>query len=439
MDEKNSKRIGQSMKKKLAKIPANINHVYIMMTEACPLDCEYCYIKDRKTKNSVSDEHIDELISSFEYEKPRIIYFGGEPLLELNHIKEVTERWKHRCQFQVITSGLVNFDKFVDEVYKPNKDNFDIQISWDGYENNNRVLRNGSNKQDRVFATIISTLEMGIPLQVRTVLNDENIGNLLKIYRTYRLLKQQHPHLTGDITIAHQKQFKEDFPQIFREQLVLVLKDIEDDIRNGIEPYFPLEFMKKMTTVLSERRVSSCDAGNYLVLKPSGDLYPCTILSQQNDEVDFIMGKVGDRDLDYDQIDRMRKTSEAPICQSCNVRAVCDGGCRYERVANFGQEWMGKVCGFTCGVSEAWYYEMKEWFLSLEAKVYDKVVQRLTLFNNWVINYDCGKHDDAKKYQTFDRSKLVEKPRVDYYKGEAAKFIPIIPVGKIKQNAVNQL
>ena len=418
------------MKQKIARIPANINHVYIMMTEACPLDCEYCYIKDRKTKNSVSDEHIDSLIEAFEYKEPRIIYFGGEPLLELNHIKEVTERWKHRCQFQVITSGLVNFEKFIDEVYKPNKAKFDIQISWDGYFNDNRVLRNGVNKQDRVIATIISTLEMGIPLQVRSVINDENIDNLYKIYQTYRHLKSLYPHLTGDITIAHQKDFKDDFPAKFREQLVLCLKHAEEDIKQGIEPYFPLEFMKKMTTVLSERRVSSCDAGNYLVLKPSGALYPCTILSQQNDDVDFIMGHAGDRELDYDQMDRMRKPSEAPICKTCNVRAVCDGGCRYERVANFGKEWMGKVCGFTCGVSEAWYFEMKDWVLSLNEPVYRKVIQRLTLFNNWVINYDTGRHDEAKKYQTFDRDKLIEKPRIDFYKGEASKFIPIIPVGK---------
>jgi radical SAM protein with 4Fe4S-binding SPASM domain len=427
------------MKRKIAKIPANINHVYIMMTEACPLDCEYCYIKDRQTKNAVSDEHIDSLIEAFEYANPRIIYFGGEPLLELKHIKEVTERWKHRCQFQVITSGLVNFDKFIDEVYIPNKDKFDIQISWDGYENNNRVLRNGSNKQDRVFSTIISTLDMGIPLQVRTVLNDENIDNLLKIYQTYRYLKLQYPHLTGDITIAHQKEFKDDFPEKFRHQLALTLKEVENDIKNGIEPYFPLEYMKKMTTVLSERKVSSCDAGNYLVLKPSGALYPCTILSQQNDDVDFIMGHAGDRELDYDQMDRMRKPSEAAVCQSCNVKAVCDGGCRYERVANFGEEWMGKVCGFTCGVSEAWYYEMKNWVLALDVNVYDKVIQRLTLFNNWVINYDCGKHDEAKKFQTFDRDALKITSRVDFYKGEAAKHIPIIPVGKIKANAVSKL
>lgn len=418
------------MKQKIAKIPANINHVYIMMTEACPLDCEYCYIKDRKTKNSVSDEHIDSLIEAFEYKEPRIIYFGGEPLLELNHIKEVTERWKHRCQFQVITSGLVNFEKFIDEVYKPNKTKFDIQISWDGYFNDNRVLRNGVNKQDRVIATIISTLEMGIPLQVRSVINDENIDNLYKIYLTYRHLKQLYPHLTGDITIAHQKHFEDTFPDKFREQLVLCLDKAREDIEEGIEPYFPLEFMKKMTTVLSERRVSSCDAGNYLVLKPSGALYPCTILSQQNDDVDFIMGHAGDRELDYDQMDKMRKPSEAPICKTCNVRAVCDGGCRYERVANFGKEWMGKVCGFTCGVSEAWYFEMKDWVLALSEPVYRKVVQRLTLFNNWVINYDNGKHDEAKKYQTFDRSKLIEKPRVDFYKGDASKYIPIIPVGK---------
>lgn len=419
------------MKKKMSKIPKHINHVYVMMTEACPLDCEYCYIKDRKTKNAVTDEQIDSLIEAFEYKEPRIIYFGGEPLLELNHIKEVTERWKHRCQFQVITSGLVNFDKFIDEVYLPNREKFDIQISWDGYYNDNRVLRNGKNIQDRVVATILSTLDMNIPLQVRTVLNDQNIDNLVQIYETYRFLKGKFPHLTGDITIAHQKHFNDDFPEKFRKNFVKTLKIIEEDIKNGIEPYFPLEYMRKMTTTINERKVSSCDAGSYLVLKPDGSLYPCTILSQQNDDVDFIMGHVGDKDLDYEQIDIMRKPKgEAEPCKTCNVKAVCDGGCRYERVANFGQEWMGKVCGFTCGVSEAWYYEIKKWIQEIDEPVYQKVVQRLSLFNHWIINYDNGKHDEAKKHQTWDRSKLfVKNERRNFYRLEGS-HIPIIPVGK---------
>ncbi|MFZ9241630.1 MAG: radical SAM protein [Sediminibacterium sp.] len=422
------------MKNKFARISSNINHVYLMLTEACPLDCEYCYIKDRQTKNNISDEAIDELVSSFEYHTPRIIYFGGEPLLEIEQIKRVTEKWKHKCQFQVITSGLVNFDKFIDEVYQPNKEKFDIQISWDGFENDNRLLRNGKNKQDRVMSVILTTLEMGIPLQVRSVINDENVDNLEKIYLTYRYLKQLYPHLTGDITIAHQKQFKDDFPEKFRNQYKKTLSIIQSDIENGIDPYLPLEYMKKMTTALNGRNVSSCDAGNYLVLKPNGDLYPCTILSQQNDDVDFKMGSIYDRDLDYDMMDKMRQPSEATKCKSCNVRSVCDGGCRYERVANFGENWQEKVCGFTCGVSEAWFYETVDWVKKIDESVYDKFIQRLVLFNNWVINYDCGKHDDAKKFQTFDRKNIQEKERVDFYKvyrdATEKKIIPIMPVSK---------
>ena len=73
--------------------------------------------------------------------------------------------------------------------------------------------------------------------------------------------------------------------------------------------------------------------------------------------------------------------------------------------------------------------------ISLSNPVYQKVIQRLNLYNNWIVNYDTGRHAEAKKHQTFDRSKLIEKPRVDFYKGDAARFIPIIPVGKAKSAA----
>ena len=53
--------------------------IYLMLTEACPNRCEYCYIKGRDNPATMTFDQIDKIIQE---EKPsRILFFGGEPLL----------------------------------------------------------------------------------------------------------------------------------------------------------------------------------------------------------------------------------------------------------------------------------------------------------------------------------------------------------------------
>ena len=50
--------------------------IYLMLTEACPNRCEYCYIKGRDNPATMTFEQIDQIIQT---EKPsRILFFGGD-------------------------------------------------------------------------------------------------------------------------------------------------------------------------------------------------------------------------------------------------------------------------------------------------------------------------------------------------------------------------
>lgn len=63
---------------------------YLMLTEACPLRCEYCYIKDRDNPARMSRDTMNLMMKKVQT-KPRIIFFGGEPLLGIDDIKWFTE------------------------------------------------------------------------------------------------------------------------------------------------------------------------------------------------------------------------------------------------------------------------------------------------------------------------------------------------------------
>jgi len=394
------------------KIPNHINHIYLMLTEYCPLRCEYCYIGDRDNKKATPMDTIDKAIKLFSCETPRIIFFGGEPLTQLNLMEEVFTKHYDHCQFQVITSGVVNFKKFVDDILVKNRDKWDVQVSWDGKEeggtpSQTRKLVNGNIVEAKVFENIMYALEKGCNIQVRGVLNDTNIPFFFNTYKIFRDLRQKY-RITGDFTIAHQMSFSDSFKHIFKEQLTLVLKDIQESLEvcpntkeDLLKLYMPLDVLNKMRNYLNNEpeRVSSCDAGNYVVLRPNGDLFPCTILSQREDSFSFKIGNVFDKAFDWDGLEALRHKSEADDCKTCKVRKLCDGGCRYERVINFGFDWEKKVCGFTCDNMNVWNDCFQEFFFNLSPSAREKLNVKKEIYDMWIINYSAVNVEEYEKYK----------------------------------------
>ena len=98
------------------KLPPIITHAYIMVTEQCNLRCQYCYIKNRDIKNEFPFEWMEKVKKMFTcYNKPRIIFFGGEPLLKVELIKQIVNEYKNK------DINIYHFDVYrledVDEFY----------------------------------------------------------------------------------------------------------------------------------------------------------------------------------------------------------------------------------------------------------------------------------------------------------------------------------
>ncbi|MBR6835254.1 MAG: 4Fe-4S cluster-binding domain-containing protein, partial [Oscillospiraceae bacterium] len=73
----------------------NKRYITITMTEACNLDCTYCY-ENHKSKNTISSETLKdivkrEMITDNGYDAIEFDLFGGEPFLEFEKIKEIYE------------------------------------------------------------------------------------------------------------------------------------------------------------------------------------------------------------------------------------------------------------------------------------------------------------------------------------------------------------
>lgn len=362
-------------------LPPMINYCFLMLSEQCNLRCKYCYIQGRDNPYTIDISVMEKIKKMFTcYNKPRIIFFGGEPLLRVNLIKEIVKKYKDDFQYQVVTNGTVNFNEFMDEVYQPFNHIFDVQISWDGNIDTRKSVTNKITN-NIVYDNIITQLKKGYRLEGRCVLDETSVKNFFETYKIFKDLHHTYK-FSGDFTIAHQPQFKESYWNDLEVQLNLIFSDIKNNLVNDNKIYIPRFLYKNITNVIENKPVISCDVGNYVVIRPNGDIYPCTILSQIDER--FKMGNIND-EIDTEIIDDLKYKSSCK--KECKYKSICDGGCRYERIKNFSNSWKENICPFTCEIYKVIYECTNKFLNSLDADQQNKLYELITQYNLWSIDY----------------------------------------------------
>ena len=358
-------------------LPPFIKSAYIMLTEACPLRCKYCYIKNKHIDNPISLTTIEKTIKLFP-EPPQIIFFGGEPLLKIDLIKETIKNFPE-CKWQVVSNGIVNFNKFMDEVYYPNRDRFDIQLSWDG-NTNSRITLNGNNVNNEVYENLIRNLDKGYSIQTRSVVSDSNIDTLYETYVKLIKLKNKYIHYTPDFNFAHQQSFNNDFFNKLKKQLTLIFEYIFNNIDNYIPQWISLMLFQNLSiNGINE----SCDAGSYICVRPNGDVYPCTILSQISK--DFCLGNINDKELNFEILNDLVQYSKCT--KDCKLKKYCDGGCRYERIIN-NIDWKNNICNHTCEIKQITDECINNFIKKLSYEQKLKIVDKSVKYFQWMSEYN---------------------------------------------------
>lgn len=363
------------------KLPPFVTYAFLMVTESCPLRCEYCYIKDRNANNEFPFEWMEKVKKMFTCScKPRIIFFGGEPLLKVDLIKRIVEKYKDDFVFQVVTNGVVNLHGFLTEVYEPYRNIFDIQLSWDGNDKT-RIMVNGKESNNIVYENLIKELKNGYAFEGRCVIDDNSVKTLYQTYKTFEKLSKEYL-FSADFTIVHQPQFGQSYCKDLREQLEKVYNDIKKSLEKDNYIFIPRMILKFISNIYENQPVVSCDVGNYVVIRPNGDVYPCTILSQIDDR--FKMGNINDN-IDTEIINDLRFKSACT--KDCPWKMLCDGGCRYERIKNYPLEWCSTICQHSCEITQVIFETTMNFIKSLSEIEKDKLMKILYNYNIWSVDY----------------------------------------------------
>lgn len=165
----------------------------LIPTYSCNLACTYCFQHGIEGKPKlISKETVD---SFFDYarmefgdakKKPFITLFGGEPLINSNAHREIIEYIVDRCaeegyELSAVTNGY-DFIEYADILNKAKVK--EIQFTLDGtrtVHDQRRMTANQKGSFDRVIAGMERAVALGMPVNLRTVTDQQNIGDLVNL------------------------------------------------------------------------------------------------------------------------------------------------------------------------------------------------------------------------------------------------------------------
>ncbi len=309
----------------------------------CNLSCDYCFA-DEGQYHSIREYMSEEVaIAAIDFllknsGKRRILevdFFGGEPLMNLDVIKNVVSYAREKEKetgkkflFTTTTNALLLDD---DAISFLNREMENVVLSVDGRPEVHDAVRHTKTGRGS-FNLVIDNIKKFVSLR----------GS--KNYYVRGTFTAKNLDFSRDVLYLADCGFK----NISLEPVVTTIPDLEikeEHLPKICEEYETLcrEYLKRYREgrgfnffhfnvdleggVCLKKKISACGAGNeYYSVVPSGEIYPC---HQFAGEKEFLMGDV------FSGISRpdIRETfADCSLytrrgCESCFARFICSGGC----------------------------------------------------------------------------------------------------------------
>lgn len=336
-----------------------MEEVCIMLTEACPLRCEYCYIRRRNNPFSMTMDQIDKIIEK--YDPPRIIFFGGEPLVKIDLIEQTVMKYHKKIKFEVVTSTMINFERFIE--LNKSYPLTNIQFSWDGFSDKNRIDAKGNTVSHKVYDHILYAIDNGLKFDIRCVIGNENVHLFEEIHKMFLDFHRKH-NVSCEFVVAHRPVYSKFFLEEFEKQYIktFTLERLYSDHLN------------KIIAVMNNDKNPTCDAGMYTVITPRGKVCYCTALSQ--DEYNFTKSE-------------LLIPCNNDDCRNCKYSCLCDGGCRYERYLEYGVKWRENYLKATCKMMKIYYETINKWINSLNHREFKELLNTIERYKIYDRNYSA--------------------------------------------------
>lgn len=341
------------------------SQLVLMITEECNLRCKYCvYSEDYKsTRNhgenkmsiNTAKKAVKKYLENFKEVKyknpfliPRIGFYGGEPLLEYDLIKEVVEYcneiYENDIAFNISTNSILLNDKIIDFLAE-NKFYLSISLNGDKLENDRlRIFENGKGSFDiilkkllkiresypdyyREYCSILITFDTGTDLKRLNQFISENDSILPSIARI---------NPVSSVCTDWYDQYSDEQKQAYLEDFNYLKKLYKDQIKKGKVdtmllhlfqmPYFSL--LNRIINVESKlyrprfmKYTGACIPGVKIAVDTYGNIHCCERVGEKNP-----IGNV-DEWINYKKIIKLISNYNKAVtkeCNECPIQRLCD-------------------------------------------------------------------------------------------------------------------
>jgi len=318
--------------------------LFFVPNYSCNFSCSYCY-QDEYTNphQSATPELIDAFFryirTEFANRRKYLTIFGGEPLLNTPHQRNLISLIVEKSNVLGIDICLVTngyyLENYIDLLAKGKIR--EIQITLDGTKSTHdqrRFLKGGSPTFEPIVRGIDAALDAGFPVNLRMVIDRQNIDNLPELaafaiekkWTSNALFKTQ----IGRNYELHHCQSTPD--QLFtRISLFRKIFELTEEFPHILEFYKPSYSVAKYLSengVLPDPLFDACPAcKSEWAFDYTGRIYSCTATVGKEEEA---LGTFYPEVTKNEQLIHQwasRDVTSIEECRNCSVQLACGGGC----------------------------------------------------------------------------------------------------------------
>lgn len=325
-------------------VESPIKALCLHIAHDCNLRCKYCFASTgdfgtgRKLMPlSVGKAAIDFLLAhSVGRENLEVDFFGGEPLMNFDVVKEIVKyarekekEYNKNFRFTITTNGLLLDDDKIDFI---NREMSNVVLSIDGRKEVNdkmRVRVDGSGSYDTIIKRYKNLVSKRGDKEyyVRGTYTKYNLDfseDVMHLYEAGFDKISVEPVMEDDsieYAIA-----KKDLDQIYREydKLVDKISELKNSGKDITFFHFMLDLDQGPCVI---KRLRGCGSGNeYVAVTPDGEIYPC---HQFVGHEEYLMGNLEDGTFNEDIKKEFAgcHVYSKPSCRECWAKFYCSGGC----------------------------------------------------------------------------------------------------------------
>lgn len=334
----------------------------LLLVQGCNLRCSYCYAEDGKYNDTgimskvTAFKAIDFILNKSKLKDIGICFFGGEPLLQFELIKDIVaycrekEREKGRVfHFSMTTNGTLlteEIERFIIE----NKISTQISIDGDAdTHNKHRFFANKVGTHDYVMEKT-KALREDKKLLARATITKESIQNIEKNYMYLLDNGFRNIAMSATYEMLDSNDFKrltEAFSSMYAHCEELIKRGEFTKVKNN------KMFMQELGRIHKAVRCDiACGVGRYTyAIDVHGDIYPCQRFVSNKE---FCLGNVYEDDKKREKFLQEISFDKHEKCHRCWARNLCKGGCAHVNLTMTGKvsEPNSEYCSFVKSINE---------------------------------------------------------------------------------------